>query len=168
LFASAIGLMYHNNRADLMKRIMIPIGLFFLAYGLIGCLNFEKTISTPDLFWYFKTHLELGIFMLVLLVMLGMEKGKDTKPSFVGWFSRVSLTIYLFETPLSEIVRLAALRIVPGWNMTINGCLLFGSVNVIIWIIILSYWRKWDFRYSLEYFWVRSFAGKRSSKLDSL
>jgi len=88
----------------------------------------------------------------------------------VKWFSRLSLTIYMSETMVSEIMRFAWFSIFPGWDQTINGCLAFGAVNVVIWVVILFLWRKIDFKYSLEYFWVLFFnkLGKKSTKMDSL
>ncbi|MFA5084716.1 MAG: hypothetical protein WC475_05080, partial [Candidatus Paceibacterota bacterium] len=90
------------------------------------------------------------------------------KASFVGWFSRVSLTVYLLETLVSEILRKISSAIIPSWNQTINGCLIFGAINVFVWIAILFFWQKKDFKYSLEYYWVKLFKkmGKNSTKLD--
>ena len=64
--------------------------------------------------------------------------------------------------------RMLWVHVVPGWNQTINGCLLFGAMNVLLWSIILFFWRKAGFRYSLEYFWVKLFRrlGKQSTKMD--
>ncbi len=105
LFASMIGLMIYKKRRKLIKKVIIPIGLFFI-YGLVGCMNFPKTISKADYFWYFKTHLELGIFILIItffLMIFEFRNKKIINIPFIKWFSRVSLTVYLFETFLSEI-----------------------------------------------------------------
>jgi cytochrome b561 len=100
-----IGLMIYKKRRKLIKKVIIPIGLFFI-YGLVGCMNFPKTISKADYFWYFKTHLELGIFILIItffLMIFEFRNKKIINIPFIKWFSRVSLTVYLFETFLSEI-----------------------------------------------------------------
>ena len=156
-----------------MGRVLIPMGIVFLVFGVTGAMNNTKTISTPDLFWFFKTQFELGIFLLMLaFFLLASGKKKSSRPvmPLIQWFSRVSLTIYLLETLVSELLGKAGHLIYPGWNRTINGCLLFGALNVVLWALILFFWRKIDFRYSLEYFWVRAFRkfGKESGKLNEL
>jgi len=171
LFASIIGLMIYKKRKNLIKKIFIPIGLFFLIYGLAGCMNFPKTISKADYFWYFKTHLELGIFILVIIFFLltfEFRIKKIINMPFIKWFSRISLTIYLFETLLSEIFGKILNYLKPAWNQTINGCLIFGASNIVIWILILWIWQKNNFKFSLEYWWVKIFhkLGKKSTKMD--
>ncbi len=169
-FGSAIAMMFFNRRKVLLRSLMIPSGLFFLFYGIIGAMQFEKSISTPDYFWYFKTNFELGLFILVFLLMLPFSAKPNQlaiRIPVILWFSRLSLTIYLLETTLSEFLRMAASQVFPSWNQTINGCLLFGGVNVVVWILILWAWKKVNYRYSVEDLWAKAFAkmGKRSSKL---
>lgn len=170
-FGVMMGMMIYKRRNKLLKIIFIPSGMFFLIYGLFGMMNFEKTISAPDYFWYFKTNFELGIFMLLLIfTVLFLEPKSDllNKLSVLKWFSRISLTIYMFETAASEIFRIALLQVWPSWNQTINGCLLFGSMNIVLWIVILFFWAKINFKYSLEYYWVKFFKriGKDSTKME--
>ena len=171
LFASILGIMVYKKRRGLIKKVMLSIGLFFFIYGLIGCLNFPKSISQADYFWYFKTHLELGIFILVLIYFiltfeLGNKRIKNIP--WINYFSRISLTIYLLETPVSEIFGKILNYLIPAWNQTINGCLSFGAFNVVGWIFLLNIWRKSHFKYSLEYWWVKLFNkfSKESTKMD--
>lgn len=171
LIAALFGLMIYNGRKDLIKKLMIPLAAFFFIYGLIGCLNFPKTISKADYFWYFKTHLELGIFMLMVIFVLFFLEYRQIntdKLKFVKLFSIVSLTVYLLETTVSEIFAKILTFFLPSWNQTINNCLLFGTANVLFWIFILSIWEKKKFKHSLEYYWVKLFGkfGKESTKLQ--
>ena len=173
IFGAMIGMMIYQGRNKLLKIVVVPLGILFLIYGLFGMMNFEKTISTPDYFWYFKTNFELGVFMLLLVfavLFLEPKFNLTNKLSVIKWFSRVSLTIYILETTTSEIFRIALLRVWPSWNQTINGCLLFGGLNVVLWIVILYFWKKINFKYSLEYYWVLFFnkIGKSSTKMDYL
>jgi hypothetical protein len=170
-FGAMMGMMIFQKRNKLLKIIFIPSGMFFFIYGLSGMMHLEKTISTPDYFWYFKTNFELGIFMLLLIfTVLFLEPKSDllNKLSVLKWFSRISLTIYLSETTVSEIFRIALHQVWPSWDQTINGCLVFGSLNVILWIAILFFWAKVNFKYSLEYYWVKLFKkiGKDSTKMQ--
>jgi peptidoglycan/LPS O-acetylase OafA/YrhL len=170
LFASILGLMMYKKRKNLIKKVFIPIGFFFFIYGLVGSMNFPKTISKADYFWYFKTNLELGIFILIITFFLLTFELRDKKIiniPFIKWFSRISLTVYLFETLLSEIFGKILDCLIPSWNQTINGCLIFGAANIIIWILILWIWQKNNFKFSIEYWWVKIFRklGKESTKI---
>lgn len=172
-FGSAAALMVYNHRQKIIGWGLIPIGLLFLVYGISGAMRYDKTISTPDFFWYFKTQLELGIFLVTLSIfLLAFREARRirVKLPMILWFSRLSLTIYLLETLVSELLGQLGHLLLPGWNQTINGCLVFGAVNVAFWALILWLWRKIDFRYSLEYFWVKLFRslGKDSGKLSDL
>jgi hypothetical protein len=171
LFGTMAGMMIFFNRNKLLKYVIIPTGVIFLLFGFYGMTKFDKTISTPDYFWYFKTNFELGVFLLLIAsTVLLFKPGSKiiASLSVIKWFSRVTLTIYLLETLTSEILRIIYLSINPSWNQSINGCLAFGGMNIILWIIILFFWRKANFRYSLEYFWVKFFnrIGKDSTKLE--
>jgi len=166
-----IGLMAYNGRVRLLKLYALPLGVLFFVYGLAGMTEFDKSISKPDFFWYSKTNFELGIFILLIVSAL-LAQAKNyrllTRMALLKWFSRVSLTIYLLETTVSELFRMVWFHVVPGWDQTINGCLLFGGMNVLLWSIILFFWQKAGFRYSLEYFWVKMFRrlGKQSTRMD--
>lgn len=171
LIGMMIGLMAYHGRKRLLKLYAAPLGLLFFLYGLAGMMQFDKSISKPDFFWYFKTCFELGIFILMAVPGLLIQPGNRRLPirlNLLRWFSRVSLTIYLLETTTSELFRMVWLHVVPGWNQTINGCLLFGGMNVLLWSIILFLWQKAGFRFSIEYFWVMLFRrlGKQSTKMD--
>ena len=168
-----MGLMIYQEKDHLLKRVMIPVGVFFMIYGLTGMMSFEKTISKPDYFWYFKTSFELGLFVLMVVLCRFLPSPGSiilSRLPLIRWFSRVSLTIYLLETTLSELLRNAGSALLPGWNETINGCLAFGAINIVIWSVILFFWQKADFRYSLEYFWVVLFRklGKESTRLHHI
>ena len=170
IFGMIIGLMIYQEKDHILKKAMVPAGLFFMAYGLTGMMNFDKTISKPDFFWYFKTNFELGLFILmVVLCRFFPAPGSPilSRLAVIRWFSRVSLTIYLMETTVSEVFRIPGSILFHGWNETITGCLIFGAINVLFWAVALFFWQKADFKYSLEYFWVIIFEklGKKSTKL---
>jgi surface polysaccharide O-acyltransferase-like enzyme len=173
LFGSMIGMMIYSERHKLLKIVVLPTGVFFFLFGLAGIMKFEKTISTPDYFWYFKTNFELGVFLLMIVFTVSALKPGSKILHWlrvVKWFSRVCLTIYMLETFTSEILRIIYFSVQPSWNQTINGCLIFGGLNIILWLIILFFWRKLNFKFSLEYFWVLLFSkiGKSSTRLELL
>jgi len=170
-FGAMVGLMIHNQRRDLLKRVVLPAGIIFILYGVAGMMRFDKTISTPDFFWHYKTNFELGVFLLLIpgvyLLLEGRARLLDRLAVF-SWFSRVSLTVYMLETTMSEVLRLLITPLAPAWNQTINGCLLFGGLNILVWVGVLWLWRRGGFRYGLEWVWVQLMqrAGKQSTKMD--
>jgi uncharacterized membrane protein YeiB len=90
-------------------------------------------------------------------VYLGLEGRKPPRFLF-AWlepFSRVSLSVYLLEVLLSELLRLAWTPLFPGWDQTINGCLAFGAACVVLWAIILQLWRRSGYRFGFEWLWER-------------
>lgn len=169
-FGSMIGMLIYFGNTRLLFKIVIPVGSIFIATGMIGMSQFERTIAKPDFYWYFKTIFELGAFlmMMALLPVINVNSGLVQKMASIKWFSRISLSIFLLETATSEIFRMGWSLIIPSWNQTILGCILFGCFNVIAWIGILYAWRKANFKFSFEYFWVKYFnrLGKNSTKMD--
>ena len=132
---------------------------------------FIKMILVILLYWFSLWALWLSLFLLLLvftiLIFEPRTKFLNKLPIF-KWFSRISLTIYMLETFVSEIIRIIFHSFLPNWDQTINGCLAFGAFNIVIWIFILYFWKKVNFKYSLEYFWVLFFnrIGKPSTKMD--
>jgi len=173
LFGTLLGILLYHHSYALLGKLVAPCGAVFLVYGAWGMARFPKTISKPDYFWYFKSQAELGIFLLLavfVLLVLEPRAAHWRKVAVLKWLSRISLSIYMMETAVSEIARKVGLAIAPSWNQTIEGCLLFGACNVGLWVLIVCLWRKVNFKYSLEYFWVALFAriGKHSTKLVDL
>ncbi|MDD3804353.1 MAG: hypothetical protein PHW02_08235 [bacterium] len=173
LFGTLLGVLIYNDRRDIMKFALLPLSALLFAYGVFGMMNFDKTISKPDYFWYFKTNFELGFFIFsITLIYLIFENRKKflSKLSLIKNFSKVSLTVYMLEVTLSEIFRIVVSKFIPGWNQTINNSLLFGLFNVIVWSLIVTLWAKANFKFSFEYFWVKMLKkfGKESTKLGRI
>ena len=171
IFGVMIGLMIHQGRITFSEELWFLWGCSSWSRGLAGMMNFDKTISKPDFFWYFKTNFELGLFiMMVVLCRFVPAPGSRILSGLavIQWFSRVSLTIYLLETTVSEVLQYSCdSGSFPGWNETINGCLAFGAINILLMGIVIVLLAEGKFKYSLEYFWVILFErlGKKSTKL---
>jgi peptidoglycan/LPS O-acetylase OafA/YrhL len=169
-FGAMIGILIHENRPKLLRRLILPAGLSFLLYGLIGMSRFELSVAQPDYFWYFKTTFELGFFLLLILLLISIHWDPKFLKNFapLKWFSRVSLSVFLLETTVSEIMRQIWLAISSHWVGSIPACVLFGLVNLMFWTLILYFWQKSGFKYSFEYFWVKGlrWMGKDSTKLE--
>ena len=129
--------------------IIVIIGIFllitFLGQGLFN-MNFIRFI-------------QLGFYFFVIVILLKLvdfkseEKQekilKKTTPIFR--FSRVSLTIFVLEAAIAETFHFLLDYIIPGWNSDILVVLLFGVFNLALWWVILIFWEKKDFKWSVEW-----------------
>jgi hypothetical protein len=171
-FGAMLGMLIYHNKMTLLQRVILPAGLFFILYGVIGMSQFEVSVAQADYFWYFKTNFELGFFILLILALVSVRwrPALLQKLSLLKWFSRVSLSIFLLETFVSELMRILWLAVSPKWVESIPGCVLFGLFNLLLWVLIIYFWHKGSFKYSIEYFWVKGmrWLGKESTKLDNI
>ncbi|RLF34122.1 MAG: hypothetical protein DRN07_00770 [Thermoplasmata archaeon] len=166
LFGALLALTLLESR-EKMKR-MAWFGAIWLIMGIAGIFIVPQNIKGVDMFWFVKVLLELGIFILMIVafsMLFDTEKREKSLP-WLRRFGRVSFTIYILQTPLSEIFAKGLDITIPGWNMTIPAMLVFGVCNVILWAGIIALWSRYHFRYSLEWLWVRIL--KPSTKMDNI
>jgi hypothetical protein len=171
-FGAMLGMLIYHNKMTQLRCLILPAGLFFILYGVIGMSQFEVSVAQVDYFWYFKTNFELGFFILLILALVSVRwrPALLQKLSLFKWFSRVSLSIFLLETFVSELMRILWFAVSPNWVESIPGCVFFGLFNLLLWILIIYFWQKISFKYSFEYFWVKGmhWLGKESTKLDNI
>ena len=109
--------------------------------------------------WNAVKFIQLGVYFLIIIVLLytidfkpkDKQEKKVKNTSLIMWFGRTSLTILVLEVPLAEIFRLILSLFYPGWVNDFIACLLFGFFNLIIWGIILFFWKNKNFKGSLEW-----------------
>jgi hypothetical protein len=132
-FGAMVGLLIFSGDKQLLYQMVIPFAAFFTLVGFIGMQIFEWTIAEPVYYWNFKTIFDLGLFLLMLVLLFVIERmlGFMKKMVILKWFSWVSLSIYLLETTVSEMLSSGWSLIFPSWNQTIAGCVLFGCFNVL-------------------------------------
>ncbi len=166
LFGSALGLSLAQSEKP--RRVLgwfAIIGALWLAAGIVGLTLLPDTMleREVDLFWYFIVLLQLGLFLLLVVLALylfdyGPERLRDTltrvlRPARQA--GAVSLSIFMLETVLSQIGVRIADALLPGWSLSINACLLFGAINALLWLGIVRVWGRLGFRYGLEWLSVR-------------
>ncbi|MCG3224254.1 MAG: hypothetical protein H7647_07290 [Candidatus Heimdallarchaeota archaeon] len=129
-------------------------------YENLGLLN--------DIFFdYIIVMFEIGFFIVVgSILMIVMFDKRVEKSDFVESyskmkfstiflrFSRNSLTFFLLERPISELVALLLNTLLPGWNNYIWTSILFGLFMVLFWFLIAFLWNMVDFKGSFE--WILS------------
>ena len=166
LFGAVLMLSWMESRERL--RQMTWLGVGWLALGILGFVFIPQSIAEVDMFWFAKVMFELGVFILAVVAasLVFDVPQRQEKAAWLRRFGRVSFTIYIVQTPLSELLAKGLDGVMPGWNMTIPAMLVFGVFNVLIWLGIIAVWSQYDFRYSLEWLWVR--VVKPSTKKDDM
>ena len=126
----------------------------------------------------FARYVHLGIFVLVILALLHQV---DFKPDDqqtrvlerfdpVLRFGKVTLTIFVLETPLATDLHVISDSLFPGWDSNVGFVLLFALVNVVLWWVGLEYWQSKEFKGSIE--WAiakiaKLMSGKSSDKIKA-
>lgn len=166
LFGAVVALSWMESREGM--RQMVWLGLGWLALGVLGFVFIPQSIAEIDMFWFAKVMFELGLFILLIAAMsLVMDvAGRRERATWLRRLGRVSFTIFILQTPLSELLAKGMDVALPGWNMTIPAMLLFGVFNVAVWLGIIAAWARFGFKYSLEWLWVR--VVKPSTKMDDM
>ena len=77
-------------------------------------------------------------------------------------FGRASLTIFVFEAFIATVFHVILDLIVPGWNTEVYVVLIFGFFNLAFWYVVLYFWKKKDFKGSVE--WTGGYIIKKLSK----
>jgi hypothetical protein len=143
-----------------------PVSVILAGLGLAGVVLLPTNLHGLSLFWYARVILELGVFLLIAWILLRVAgEGKDRSHIFQRT-ARMSLTVYLLQTPLAEALAAALTAIRPGWNATIGVTLLFAAANVTLWLGIVALWSRARYRFTIEHLWVRLFRG--STKLEGV
>lgn len=77
------------------------------------------------------------------------------------------LSVFILETPVSQLVANALSALLPGWNDSMAATLVFAAVVVGLWGAVLALWEKTGYAFSVERLLVRVMAlsGKESTKL---
>jgi len=157
---------FRFSRTESLPRLGWLGGLGVLIVGVVGIVVFPTNLHGSGMFWLSKVTFELGVFVLISWALLARAGFNPVAPRAVQRVSRMSLTVFVLQTPLAEGLAAALTRLAPGWNATLGVTLIFAAVNVAIWLGIVTLWSRVGYKYTLEYAWVRLFPG--STKLDDI
>ena len=154
---------------------LIWIGVGWLLAAIIAFLIpdtiYENLGLLDDIFFdYIIVMFEIGFFIVVgSILMIAMFDKRVEKSVFVESdskkkfstiflrFSRNSLTFFLLERPISELVALLLNTLMPGWNNYIWTSILFGLFMVLFWFLIAFLWNMVDFKGSFEWILAKFF-----------
>lgn len=166
LFGSALGLaLAQSEKPRRALGWFALIGAVWFAAGVVGLALLPDTMleREVDLFWYCIVLLQLGLFLLLVVLALylfdyGPERlrgalSRALRPA--RQIGAVSLSIFMLETVLSQIGVRVADALLPGWSLSVNACLLFGAINALLWLGIVWVWSSLGFLYGMEWLSVR-------------
>ncbi len=153
------------TKKKIRKFIWIGVGWFLAAVVafLIPDSIYESIGLLDDiLFDYIIVMFEIGFFIVVgsiLMILMfdkrvdkiDLQKGDKKFSTIFLRFSRNSLTFFLLERPISELVAWLLNTIMPGWNNYIWTSILFGLFMVLFWFLIAFLWNMVQFKGSFEW-----------------
>lgn len=93
------------------------------------------------------------------------KRMKWAKP--IATMGRISLTIYMLEGIIAVSLQMLIAPVWNSWNATLLNTILFGLINLFVWIVIVFIWKKFNFIGSVEYtstWLIRRFTGHSSHK----
>lgn len=171
-FGAITGIMLAEKESKKTILVFLSLsGCFLMIVGMIiiNEIGGVKIVSRAEVWgqspWYFASlaYLLLGIFSFVIMIALLIfdfqnNKGKEffaTKAKFIFRFSKVSLTVFIFEGLIAITLRRMLDTCCSGWNQAMIYVLIFATCNVVFWHIALIFWEKYDYKYSLEWFIAR-------------
>ena len=102
---------------------------------------------------------------------------EETREKRMKWLEplvtigRLTLTIFILEGLLSVSLQRLIAPIWVNWNASVSNAALFGLINLAVWSVIITIWKRYNFAGSVEWtstWLVRTLSGQKSSKLDKI
>jgi len=132
---------------------MLSIGNYLLLTGLLRYAFYN---------YNFVRFMQLGVYIMIIILLLRLIDLKSEekqeriakKLNPVITFGRASLTVFVFEAFIATIFHVILDFIIPGWNTEAYVVLVFGIFNLAFWWVVLHFWKKIDFKGSIEWLGV--------------
>ena len=145
-FGSLLGLQVAGGMGrKTINATLFGAGGAWLVSGVAGYILSPPVVGRVDLPWFFKVHMELGLFLLVIALALNLtrfsrhEAGEEAggRPSPLRTFGTISLSVFLFQMPVTEILAWLLRKTLPGWDQEIGTMFLFGGLNLLLWLVFV-------------------------------
>ena len=153
-----------NNWKKILRNVL-PVGIVLFMVGVYLYVKLPDTMleRSIDLKWFAIMTAQLGLFMMLLVATLGIfdfNKNKSHKKilpisKFIYRFGVAGLSIFFIESIASATIFRIINLFLPGTTFDLVGALLYGFFLAIMWGFILKAWEKKQYKYGLEYFYVR-------------
>jgi len=174
-------LVSHRNKN--IYKVGLPVATSLFLLGIFAYINLPDTMleRSIDLKWFSIMVAQMGLFtLMIILAMRVYDKVGVASPAkagkrpgflgrFINRFGVAGLTVFFLESILSSITFRIMRFINPAISLSMGQSLLFGFALAIFWGIFLMIWEKSNYKFGLEYFYVRALnkLGK-SAKEDKL
>jgi hypothetical protein len=179
-FGAILGIMLARNESK--KFVVSYMALSSIIFLIAGLLLFGNSGALVISYYSFEAIknlfgrqiLQLSLFFVIITLLLfifdfSSEKYQLKWQRYTYWineFGKNALTIYVFEGLVSAIlIRLVS----PFWNSyasTVFDAMLFGILNLVVWVILILIWRRTGYIGSLEWIMinlVEKINGKKSN-----
>jgi peptidoglycan/LPS O-acetylase OafA/YrhL len=181
-FGASFGVAFAQKDAE-PKKVLRSMLRFWIILAVLGAVLLAITISL-DLFdtWYFawgRKLTQLGFYFF--LFWLGMKfidyqpegtrenRMKRLRPLVT--IGRVTLSVFILEGVVAVSLQRLIAPVWVDWNASVANAALFGLINLAVWGVIITIWKKYNFVGSVEWIYarlVKSLSGQKSSKIDSI
>jgi uncharacterized membrane protein len=179
-FGASFGVAFAQKDAEPKKILQSLFRFWIILLGLGVILLVTTTVLELFNTWYFtwgRKLTQLGVYFF--LFWLGMrfidyqpEALRERRIKSLSWLvtiGRVTFTVFILEGVVAVTLQRLIAPIWPTWNASVVNTVLFGMINLAVWMAIIALWKRVDFVGSVEWIYatlVRSLSGKQSSKMD--
>jgi len=157
-----------GNWKRIVRQVM-PISLVLLIAGVLLYIKLPDTMleRSIDLKWFAIMTAQLGLFMMLLILVLKIfDFRKDQEkimehrklsfiPKFIYRFGVAGLTPFFLESIISAIIFRKLSFFIPGLSFGLKESLIYGFCLALMWGLLLILWEKKEYKYGIEYFYVR-------------
>jgi hypothetical protein len=150
-------------------KIVMPVAIVLFIIGVVLYIKLPDTMleRSIDFKWFAIMTAQLGLFMMMLVLVLRVfDFRKDNEsnighkklahfPKFLYRFGVAGLTPFFLESIVSAIAFRKLSFFMPGLSFGIKESLIYGFCLAIMWGLLLMLWEKKEYKYGIEYFYVR-------------
>lgn len=168
LFGVWFALLIKNNPDSITKKVL-PVIICYLVIGITGYILAPETMleRAIDPTWYFIMVIQVGLFLLMMLISYQLMDSKPFKENvitrFISRFGVAGLTPFFFEQIVSALLFMI-INLFLTIRFGIPGAILYGFILAITWGFFLMYWERKSYKYGLEWALVHlnpSFSSKK-------
>lgn len=158
--------------------LTIISGVLFVVVGLFIYITAEETMLERqiDYTWYGIMVFQIGLFKLLIIGFLKLydfrkeDKEMNVISKFLYRFGIAGLTVFFIEQLFSSSIKEIMLLINKDLFLTIPISIIIGLILSVIWGLLLIVWSNYNYKYGVEYFYVKTmkkFGGsEKESKLE--
>ncbi|MHA1728737.1 MAG: acyltransferase family protein [Promethearchaeota archaeon] len=179
LYGAVFGLMMVRNTPwSKIKKIGFILGAFYIFAGIIssviiGIPDFSRPVFPINL-----NLLDLGVMLWIMTFAIRLFEFRTHKERLIlvektktiRKFGMLTLTIFVYDSLLEALVVYILDFIAPGiMDNIVFGVLVYIPLIMFLWLVILHFWERTNFKYSFEWLFaitVAKVSGRSSQKIN--